>query len=185
MKELPRAEIIKSVRCWVEQVVMGLNLCPFAGEPMVTDRVRFVVSEADSAQQLLGDLQKELNRLEIDTTVETTLLIHPQVLQNFFDYNQFLDQAEALLVNRGLEGIYQLASFHPDYQFAGTEPGDAQNYTNRAPYPLLHLLREASLERAIANHPDVAQIPERNIELLERMGPEALRALLLKYTGLE
>ncbi|RLA09911.1 MAG: DUF1415 domain-containing protein [Gammaproteobacteria bacterium] len=170
--------IVAAVRCWVEEVVVGLNLCPFARAELIEDRVRFFVSEATDEQQLLTDLQTELERLESDDSVETTLLIHPQVLTDFDDYNQFLDLADRLLEELDFEGVCQIASFHPDYQFAGTQPGDAQNYTNRAPYPVLHLLREASLERAIASFTDVELIPERNIELLEGLGQEKMQALL-------
>lgn len=145
---------------------------------MSNDRVRFTVSEATSEPQLLLDLQHELELLTRDESIETTLLIHPNVLQDFATYNQFLDQVDALLGQLELEGVYQVASFHPDYQFAGTEPNAAENYTNRAPYPVLHLLREESLERAIAGYPGVEEIPERNIELLEGMGAEKMQALL-------
>jgi len=171
-------QIIEPVRRWVETVVVGLNLCPFARPELVNDRLRFTVSDATREQQLLLDLQAELQWLSVNDAVETTLLIHPYVLQGFYDYNQFLDSADGLLEQLGLEGVFQLASFHPDYQFAGTQPDDAQNYTNRSPYPLLHLLREASLEKAIASHADVEQIPERNIELLEELGEKKMQALL-------
>ena len=169
---------IQSVRHWVETVVVGLNLCPFARPELLNDRVRFTVSDATTESQLLLDLQHELELLSREASVETTLLIHPDVLQDFDAYNQFLDEVDALLQHLELEGVYQVASFHPDYQFAGTEADAAENYTNRAPYPVLHLLREARLEAAIAGYPDVEQIPERNIELLEGMGAEKMQALL-------
>lgn len=123
-------------------------------------------------------LQDELVLLNNDRSIETTLLIHPCVLQDFNDYNEFLDLAEALLIKMNLEGIYQLASFHPDYQFAGTQADDVENYTNRAPYPILHLIREASLSRSIEHYPDVKQIPKRNIELMRELGEDKLKALL-------
>jgi len=166
------------VRRWVENLVVGLNLCPFAGRELVRDRVRFVVTEATTEEQLLAALETELLLLNDDAAVETTLLIHPDVLQDFFDYNQFLDTAERLLVQTELEGVYQVASFHPDYQFAGTAADDAENYTNRSPYPLLHILREASLARSIAAYPDVEQIPARNIEQMKSLGREKLQALI-------
>ncbi len=119
-----------------------------------------------------------LELLTRDESIETTLLIHPNVLQDFATYNQFLDLVDALLEQLELEGIYQVASFHPDYQFAGSDPDATRNYTNRSPYPVLHLLREESLERAIAGYPGVEEIPERNIELLEGMGAEKMQALL-------
>lgn len=167
------------VRRWVEDLVVGLNLCPFAGRELARNRVRFVVTDATTEAQLLAALETELVLLNDDAEIETTLLIHPGVLQEFFDYNQFLDIAERLLVEMKLEGVYQLASFHPDYQFAGTATGDAENFTNRSPYPLLQILREASLERSIAAYPDVEQIPVRNIEKMKSLGREKLQALLL------
>jgi hypothetical protein len=122
-------------------------------------------------------LQAELELLNTDPSVETTLLIHPGVLQDFYDYNRFLGYADSLLVEMGLEGIYQIASFHPDYQFDGTKPDDAENYTNRSPHPMLHLIREASLERVIADY-QVDQIPVRNIAIMNGLGQDKLRALL-------
>lgn len=169
---------IGPVRHWVETVVVGLNLCPFAKRELVNDRVRFSVSEAETEEQLLADLQAELELLNNDEAVETTLLIHPGVLQDFFDYNQFLNYVDSLLVQMELEGVYQVASFHPDYQFSGTRPDDVENYTNRSPYPMLHLIREDSLERAIAGYPHPDRIPERNIELLESLGRDKMQALL-------
>ena len=171
-------EIIQSVRQWVETFVVGMNLCPFAKRELVKNRVRFVTTAATTAEQLLQVLQTELELLNADPSVETTLLIHPAVLQDFYDFNDFLGCADSLLVDMELEGIYQVASFHPDYQFGGTRSGDAENYTNRAPYPVLHLLREESLERVIADYPDVDDIPERNIELMNSLGQDKLQALL-------
>jgi len=169
---------IGPVRHWVETVVVGLNLCPFARRELVNGRVRFSVSEAETEEQLLADLQAELELLNNDEAVETTLLIHPGVLQDFFEYNQFLNYVDRLLMQMELEGVYQVASFHPDYQFSGTRPDDVENYTNRSPYPMLHLIREDSLERAIASYPDPDRIPERNIELLESLGRDKMQALL-------
>jgi hypothetical protein len=166
------------VRRWVEDLVVGLNLCPFAGRELVRNRVRFVVTEAATEEQLLAALGTELSLLNDNAAVETTLLIHPDVLQDFFDYNQFLDTAERLLVQTELEGVYQIASFHPDYQFAGTAVGDAENFTNRSPYPMLHILREASLALSIAAYPDVEQIPVRNIEQMKSLGREKLQSLI-------
>ena len=149
---------------------MGLNLCPFAKRELVKNRVRFSVTKAVTEEQLLVDLQAELELLNSDEAVETTLLIHPKVLQDFYNYNQFLSHADSLLAQMGLNGVYQIASFHPDYQFGGTEPDDVENYTNRSPYPMLHLIREENLERAIANFPESDRIPERNIALLKSLG---------------
>ncbi|WP_417538627.1 DUF1415 domain-containing protein [Marinobacter sp.] len=170
--------VIQATRKWVEDVVVGYNLCPFAKRELVRDRVRFVVSEADNEDSLLQALQTELLRLDDEPEIETTLLIHPHVLQDFADYNEFLGAADGLLTYLDMEGIYQIASFHPEYQFAGTESNDADNYTNRSPYPMLHLLREASLESAIDNHPDVDGIPPRNIELMNQLGAQKMRDIL-------
>lgn len=170
-------ETVLSVRQWVKTFVMEMNLCPFAKYEMLNNRVRFVTTSAITEEQLLISLQDELELLNSDPSVETTLLIHANVLQDFYDYNQFLSSADKLLSEMGLEGTYQVASFHPDYQFGGTNPDDAENYTNRSPYPLLHLIREASLERAIANYPDVDQVPVRNVALMNSLGHNKLQAL--------
>lgn len=171
-------EVVLVVRKWVEAFVVEMNLCPFAKRELVKNRVRFVTSTATTSEQLLQDVRTELELLNSDPAVETTLLIHPDVLQDFYDFNDFLSFTDRLLVQMELEGIYQIASFHPDYQFGGTEPGDAENYTNRAPYPVLHLLREDSLEQVIASYPDVDDIPERNIELMNKLGQDKLQTLL-------
>jgi len=159
-------------------VVVGFNLCPFAKRELVKNRVRFVVTKAKTEEHLLIALQAELELLNREPSVETTLLVHPNVLHDFDDYNQFLNDADALLVQTNLEAVYQIASFHPDYQFAGTEAGDVENYTNKSPYPMLHLLREASVERAIGNYPDVDKIPARNTELMNTVGEDKLKKLL-------
>ncbi len=174
--------ILESVRRWVQRLVVDMNLCPFAKRELVKERVRFAITAATTQAQLLAALRSELERLQSDPSVETTLLIHPQVLQDFHDYNQFLDIADNLLADMQFDGVYQIASFHPHYQFAGTAADDAENYTNRTPYPLLHLLREDSLERAIASYPDVEGIPERNIALMRSLGRDALQQLLASLT---
>ena len=170
--------IVPTVRRWVETVVVGLNLCPFAKRELAKDRVRFAVTQSQTEEQLLLALHEELELLGSDSSIETTLLIHPFVLRNFHAYNQFLEDADALLRAMELEGVYQIASFHPDYQFEGTDPDDAENYTNRSPYPMLHVLREESLERAIAEFPDVEEIPARNIQRMNELGRDRLRVLL-------
>jgi len=170
--------IIASVRHWVETVVVDLNLCPFAGRELRQERIRFVVTSSTTEAELLASLQAELEWLDTHPAIETTLLIHPQVLQDFDDYNQFLETADDLLDSMGFDGMYQLASFHPNYQFAETAAADVENYTNRSPYPLLHLLREQSLERSIASYPDADQIPLRNIALMKRLGVARLKQLL-------
>ena len=174
-------DIINSVRHWLEQAVIGLNLCPFAKREFDKDRVRFSMSDASSEEQLLSSLITELELLNKDESIETTLLIHPGVLQNFYDYNDFLDVADGLLIELNLEGIYQIASFHPDYQFAETDYDDVENFTNRSPYPLLHIIREQSLELAIAGYPNADGIPERNITLLKEMGKDKMQTLFKSY----
>lgn len=170
--------IRESTRYWLENTVIALNLCPFARREVVADRVRFRVTDSESEQALLNDLQHELQKLEENADIETTLLIHPGLLQDFCDYNDFLAVADGLLVDLGLESVYQIASFHPGYQFAETEANDAENYTNRSPWPMLHLLREASLTRAIDAYPDTDDIPQRNIEQMKAQGGARMRALL-------
>lgn len=171
-------EIIRATEKWVEDVVVGYNLCPFARRELVRKRVRFVVSDAVTEDALLQALHSELQRLEEEPDIETTLLIHPGVLQAFGPYNDFLDAADGLLACLGMDGVYQVASFHPDYRFAGTEAGAAENYTNRSPFPMLHLLREASLAAAIDSYPDVDGIPQKNIELMDKLGAETMRGVL-------
>jgi hypothetical protein len=179
MTDLTDPDVITaSVRHWVESVVVGLNLCPFAGRELLRERIRFAVTPAATEAELLASLQGELELLDTDPAIETTLLIHPQVLQDFADFNQFLETADDLLRAMGVEGIYQLASFHPHYQFAETAAADVDNYTNRSPYPMLHLLREQSLERSIASYPDTARIPLRNVALMQRLGVGRMEQLL-------
>ncbi|MGZ9711972.1 DUF1415 domain-containing protein [Glaciimonas sp. GNP009] len=165
-------QVISDTKHWVERAVIGLNLCPFAKAVYVKNQIRFVVSGAQNVADLHTDLQTELDFLfQADPAlIDTTLLIHPHVLQDFLDYNDFLDDADALLQTLDLEGEIQIASFHPDYQFAGTEPEDIANYTNRSPYPTLHLLREASLDNAIEAFPEAAEIFEKNLQTMEDLG---------------
>jgi len=171
-------EVNAATRHWVETLVIDLNLCPFAKRELVRDRIRFICSEADTEEGLLLELQAELQLLQDDESIETTLLSHPNVLTDFEEYNQFLDLVDALLSEMRLTGELQVASFHPDYQFEGTEPDDVGNTTNRSPYPMLHLIREASLGEAVANYPDPENIPARNIETVEAIGKDGMRALL-------
>lgn len=164
--------VIAATIAWVEKAVIGLNLCPFARAVHSAKRIRYVVTDAELAGALLDVLVQELDLLAAadPAAVETTLLIHPRVLGDFLDYNDFLDVADAAVEQLGLTGELQVASFHPRYQFAGTEPDDIDNFTNRSPYPTLHLLREASVERAVAAYPDTDRIFENNIETLRRLG---------------
>ena len=178
MADIPTDDdIAASVRKWVSAFVVDLDLCPFAGRELKKHRVRFATTGASTEDALLSALRSELDLLERDSAVETTLLIHPHVLQDFYDYNQFLDLADNLLRQMDLEGVYQIASFHPDYQFSGTQPEDAENYTNRSPYPLLHLLREDSIDRAIQDYPDIDQVPVRNTERMSALGIRQLQIL--------
>lgn len=177
-----RDAIVASTRGWVERAVIGLNLCPFAKTTYSTDRVRFSVSTAVTAEVLRQDILDELRFLAqaAPATVETTLLIHPNFLADFGDYNAFLGIAGAALESLDLVGVIQIASFHPAYQFADTLPDDITNYTNRSPYPMLHLLREASIEGAIAAFPDAASIYQRNIATMRRLGTIGWAALALQ-----
>ena len=156
----------------MERSVIGLNLCPFAESVYRADRVRFQVSEQRSASALLEEFRSELILLSAaDPLVcETALLIHPWVLADFIEYNEFIGVCEAAIGDLGMEGELQVAGFHPRYQFAGTQPEDIENYTNRSPYPMLHLLREASVERAVAAVPDTDEIYRRNIRTLRDLG---------------
>jgi hypothetical protein len=172
-------EIVAATRKWLERAVIGLNLCPFAKGVHVKGQVRYVVSTARTEEALLDDLERELKLLAETppAEVDTTLLITPEVLVDFPAFASFLDLVEVVLRTNRLAGILQVASFHPDYVFADAEPDDVANHTNRAPYPTLHLLREASLARATAAFPDAADIYGRNIETLNKLGLDGWRAL--------
>jgi len=172
-------EVLAAMRQWLEKAVIGLNLCPFAKAVYVKNQVRFVVSEARHLDGLLEDLDRELDLLAAadPAEIDTTLLIHPTLLPDFQDFNDFTIIAEAAVEEHGLEGIIQVASFHPAFQFADTEPDDIGNYTNRAPFPTLHLIREESISRAVAAYPDAEAIFGRNIETLNKLGLAGWRAL--------
>jgi hypothetical protein len=161
-------------RRWVEQVVVGHNLCPFARRELEAGSVRYVVCEERGIADVLSALSAEFTRLNEDPAIETTLLILPNALADFLAFNELIGDCEELLTAMQLDGIYQIASFHPNYQFAGTAPDDAENYSNRSPYPMLHILREESVSRAVDNYPGVDAVPTRNIELLRRLGREEL-----------
>lgn len=169
------------VKKWLEEFVIERNLCPFAGRELNNERIRFSVTQAGSEQALIKDLEREVELLLEQAEIETTLLIHPNVLQDFFTYNEFLSNADKLLADKGLEGVLQIASFHPRYQFANTDADDAENYTNRSPYPLLHILREASVAKAIASHPNVELIPLDNIHAMNDLGADKLALLLQSF----
>lgn len=171
------AQVVEAVRHWLSRAVIGLNLCPFAKSVYVKDQVRYVVSPATRAEDLLEALEDELRALaDADPAqTDTTLLIVPHALADFLAYNDFLYFAERLLRSLRLAGTLQIASFHPDYQFEGTEADDIENYTNRAPYPILHLLREDSIARAAEAFPDAADIYERNQATMRRLGIDGYR----------
>ncbi|WP_426106480.1 DUF1415 domain-containing protein [Massilia sp. TSP1-1-2] len=165
-------QIIAATRNWLEKAVIGLNLCPFAKAVHVKQQVRYVVSNATTPEALLETLMDELQRLS-DTAPEvtdTTLLIHPFVLNDFLDYNEFLDVADAAVEDMQVDGELQVASFHPDYQFADSDVNDIGNYSNRSPYPILHLLREESISRAVEAFPEAEDIFDKNIETLQKLG---------------
>jgi hypothetical protein len=175
--------IIDATRRWIESVVVGLNFCPFAKRELRRDAVRFSVCSSGDMGDALQRLIAECGFLDANPDTETTLLILPEGYADFLDYLDLAGLAEDLLADQGYEGVYQVASFHPDYCFADAEPDDAGNYTNRSPYPMLHLLREASLDAAIDNYPDIDSIPESNIRKARSLGAAYFRDLLDKPGG--
>ena len=179
---MDEAEIIAAMREWIGKAVIGLNLCPFAKAVYVKNQVRFVVSTARHLDGLLEELDRELDFLAAadPDDIDTTLLIHPTLLPDFLDFNDFMQLAEAAVDEHGLDGVIQIASFHPHFQFEGTAPDELGNYTNRAPFPTLHLLREASIARAVAAFPQAETIYQRNIETLQNLGLAGWQALWRK-----
>ncbi len=176
---VPAALAIAETRAWVRRAVIGLNLCPFARAVDVKDQIRYVFSDATDAETLLATLVVELQRLA-DTDpelVDTTMVIHPRVFADFEDFNDFLELADAAVEALDLDGVLQVASFHPQFQFADTGPDDVTNATNRSPYPTLHLLREESVDRAVAAFPEAEAIFERNMATLEKLGPQGWAAV--------
>ena len=176
--------VIADTRAWLERAVIGLNLCPFAKSVHVKGQVFYAVSRATTPQALLEDLMTELKELAaIDAKVrDTTLLIAPDCLQDFLDFNDFLSDADRALVDLELDGVLQIASLHPRYQFAGTLEDDITNFTNRSPYPTLHLLREDSIDRAVAAFPNPESIFEVNMQTMERLGLDGWKALKVERT---
>jgi len=179
--------VLHDVIGWLNSVVIGLNLCPFSGKPMRENRVRFHISSATTEEEVLADLTTEMEFLDLTPAaeVETTLVIIPNVLRDFYDYNQCLVWAQSQLKRQGWQGIYQLASFHPDYCFAGAQPDDLENLTNRAPYPIIHIIREASLEKALEYFDGVEEIPERNKACVEALSEEQKRTLFPYLFGVK
>ena len=172
-------QVLTHTRHWLEKAVIGLNLCPFAKAVYVKNQVRLVVSTARHADDLLEELDRELDLLVATPAdeIDTTLLIHPTLFEDFLDFNDFLEVAEGVVDEHGLEGVIQLASFHPQFQFDGTEPDDISNCTNRAPFAILHLLREDSVERAVEAFPQADEIFDANIATLEKLGHSGWKAL--------
>ncbi len=171
--------VLAATRHWLEKAVIALNLCPFAKSVYVKNQVRLVVSHARHADDLLEELDRELDLLVATPAdeIDTTLLIHPTLFEDFLDFNDFLEVAEGVVDEHELDGVVQLASFHPRFQFDGTEPDDIGNYTNRAPFAMLHLLREESVEKAVEAFPEAESIFEQNIATLEKLGTEGWKAL--------
>ncbi len=176
--------VISDTRAWLQRAVIGLQLCPFANAVYVREQIRIAVSMATTTAALRDALRQELSALtSVDASViDTTLLVHPQVLQKFLDFNDFLAVADDAVESLGLRGVVQIASFHPTYQFAGTAIDDITNFTNRSPYPMLQLLRERSVTRAIAAYPDAQNIYRRNMETMRRLGASGWATLQLEAT---
>lgn len=177
-KTLPDQQIKASTQAWLKSVIIEYSICPFAKRELERGSIHFSVNHDTETEQCLLHLVDECDRLETDPGIETTLLIYADAFAEFDDYLDFLEIAESLLIEQGYEGTFQLASFHPDYCFQGSDPDDAANYTNRSPYPMLHLLRESSIEQAVAAHPDPENIPQHNIELTRKLGLAKMQALL-------
>ncbi|MEY3807091.1 MAG: hypothetical protein RI893_67 [Pseudomonadota bacterium] len=177
-KTHPDQTIKPAIQAWLKSVIIEYNICPFAKRELEKNRVYFSISHDTKTEQCLLNLMLECDRLDTDPGIETTLLIYAEAFATFDDYLDFVEIAENLLIDQGYEGIYQLASFHPDYCFQGSNQDDAANYTNRSPYPMLHLLRESSIEQAVASHPDPENIPQHNIELTRKLGLAKMQTLL-------
>ena len=174
--------VIQQTKNWVEKIVIGLNLCPFASQPFQNDSIEYTINTGDSIERHLQQLADCFTRLDQSVDIETSLLIYPEAYQNFDNYLELLDYANQLLDDLNYTGSYQIASFHPDYRFAGSTENDASNFSNRSPCPMLHLIRESSLEKAIANYPNVEQIPENNIRKLREIGYKEMQEKLQKLS---
>ena len=179
MSDTSRDIAIADTVRWLERAVIGLNLCPFAKGPHIKGQIHYAVSEAKGLEGLRDELIEELQALQALPAEEreTTLLIVPHMLRDFLDFNDFLDEADGVLQELDMEGEFQVASFHPDFQFADTEPDDITNYTNRSPYPTLHLIREASIDRAVEAFPEAEMIYEVNMATMEKLGHEGWKKL--------
>jgi hypothetical protein len=179
MSNYNNTEIAQQTKNWIEKVVIGLNFCPFAKREVLRDTIRYVVSDKMNLEEVLLEFIEELKFLDTNDSTETTLLIYPTLFADFEEYLDLVAMGQDFLRQLDYLGVYQLASFHPQYQFGGTEVDDASNFTNRSPYPILHLLREESLENALEHYDDPEDIPEQNIEVAEKKGFKALQQLLL------
>ena len=171
-------QVISQTECWVKSVIIECNFCPFAKRELEKGSIRYRVIHEKTLEDCLQAVVDECVFLDDDKTTETTLLVFPNTFSEFNDYLQLVEIAEKLIIQQGYEGIYQLASFHPDYVFADSALDDAANYTNRSPYPMLHLIREASLEKVLENYPDPEAIPERNVEYARSLGLDTMKAKL-------
>lgn len=170
--------VIHQTKCWVKTVVAGCNFCPFAKRELERESIRYSVIHENTHEACMQAVIDECVLLDCDSAIETTLLIFPAAFEEFYDYLQLVEIAGRLLEQQGYQGTYQLASFHPEYRFADTEIDDAANFTNRSPYPMLHLIREASIEKALQQYPDAEHIPERNIEYARSKGLNTMQGML-------
>jgi len=171
-------QLIATTQNWLKTIIIAYSLCPFAKRELEHGSIRFSIEHSTEIESCLLNLMLECDRLDTDSSIETTLVIYDSAFAAFDDYLDFLELAETLVCEHGYEGVYQLASFHPDYCFEGAKQDDPSNYTNRSPYPMLHLLRETSIERGLASYPDPENIPQRNIELTRKLGLTKMQALL-------
>ncbi|KTC72421.1 hypothetical protein Lbir_1196 [Legionella birminghamensis] len=178
MQELTQKLIVNKTKQWIENFIIRFNLCPFAKKEMRKKSVRFQVAEVSNMEEALQALLDELVYLESNPAIETSFLIYPQHFEDFFYYLELVERGDSLIQKVNLEGVFQIASFHPDYYFANTPSDDVCNYTNRSPYPMLHLLREANLEKAIERYGDTESIPENNMRLLRTLGLEAVKKII-------
>ena len=178
--DIEQSEVIKATQHWLEHMVIGLNLCPFAKAVHIKNKIAYQMTTALTTEQLYDELDALLTYMSQTSAdqVDTALLIHPQVLNDFFEYTLFLKQTDALLKRKKLRGVFQIASFHPDYEFEGEPVDSVSHYTNRSPYPMLHILREDSIDRAVQAFPDPTQIVDKNIQTLQSLGIRKIKALL-------
>jgi uncharacterized protein len=175
---MDEAQAIEATRCWIDSFIVKYNICPFARRELENNTIRYTCTHSNATSENLTRLAEEFIYLDTHEDTVTTLLIFTHSLQNFDDYLDFLEWSQQLLEHLKYEGIYQLASFHPDYCFAGSDCHDAANYSNRSPYPMLHIIRESSIEQALLNYPDPEQIPERNIALTRQLGTTVLKEII-------